>query len=191
MAENTVRKKILHILVLQKLAGSQHVSLEILKNLPDDEYSKYVLFSNDFVEDELKLQCIKAFENAGVVVLISKNMYRKIGPRDLPAFIEIYKLCRKERFDIVHTHSTKPGFIGRIAATLAKTPAVIHTVHGLAFHDYLGFPLWQFYWLCEMAASFFCTKIVLVNNYYRKYFRFFDSKVSTIYNGVDFSKYKD
>lgn len=182
----TGSKKILHILVLPKLAGSQRISLAILKGLSNTEYQKYVLFSNDVIDNESMFQCKKAFEDAGVTVLFSQNMYRKIGLKDVLALTEIYKLCKKERFDIVHTHSTKPGIIGRIAATLAHTSLIIHTVHGLAFHKYVRFPIWQFYWLCEMAASFFCTKIVLVNTYYKKYFKFFQSKLLTIYNGIDF-----
>jgi glycosyltransferase involved in cell wall biosynthesis len=116
-------------------------------------------------------------------------LYREIGIRDIGAFIEIYSICKRERFDIVHTHSTKPGIIGRIAAKLAHVPLVIHTVHGLSFHDFVKFPRWHFYWICEMIASFFCDNIVLVNNYYRKYFKLFKSKVITIYNGVNFLFY--
>jgi len=183
------RKKILHIQVLPKLSGVQHISLDILKHISNEEYDKYILFGNDAIDNNLKLQCINEFEKIGVKVFFVKNLYRVIGFKDILAFLEIYKLCKEEMFDIVHTHSTKPGIIGRIAATLARTPLVIHTVHGLAFHKYIRFPLWQFYWICEMVASFFCNKIILVNKYYSKYFNFFRSKVSIIYNGIDFSEY--
>ena len=182
-------KKILHILVLPKMAGSQNVSFEILKSLPDNDYDKYVLFSD--VEDcGDRKECIKRFQEAGAKVLFSKKLKRNIGVHDIPATVEIYKLCKKEKFDIVHTHSTKPGIIGRIAATLAGVPFVIHTVHGLAFHNFIKFPKWQFYWLCEMLASIFCNKIVLVNKYYKRYFNWLGGKVTTIYNGIDFSEYE-
>jgi hypothetical protein len=182
-------KKILHIQVLPKLSGVQRISLEILKNLPNAEYEKYVLFSNDTVDENLKTQCVEAFQKEGVKVLFSKYMYRKIGLKDIFTFFEIYKLCRQEQFDIVHTNSTKPGIIGRIPAKLAHVPLVIHTVHGLAFHKFIKFPKWQFYWFCEMFASFFCDKIVLVNKYYAQYFKLFKAKLITIYNGSDFSIY--
>jgi glycosyltransferase involved in cell wall biosynthesis len=182
-------KKILHIQVLPKLTGVQRISLNILKNLSCNKYDKYILFSNNGIDDSLKSICREAFEQAGVKVLFSHALNREIGLRDVNAFIEIYKLCKQEKFDIVHTHSTKPGIIGRIAATLAHVPCVIHTVHGLAFHDFVKFPKWYFYWICEMVASFFCDTIVIVNNYYRKYFKLFRSKVVVIYNGVDFSFY--
>lgn len=181
-----MKKKILHILVLPKLAGSQMVALEILKSLPDECYEKWVLFSN--VKDcGDKTECVRRFEQVGVKVVFSDKLKRNIGLKDFSATVELYRLCKKEKFDIVHTHSTKPGIIGRIAATLASVPLVVHTVHGLAFHNYVKFPRWQFYWVCEMFASLFCDKIALVNQYYKKYFSWFGRKVITIYNGIDFS----
>jgi glycosyltransferase involved in cell wall biosynthesis len=180
-------KKILHILVLPKLAGSQRVSLEILKSLSDKEYEKWALFSNDSDSEERKKKCQTEFEKAGVKVLFLNKLHREINLQDVGAFKEIYDLCKREKFDIVHTHSTKPGIIGRTAATLARIPLVVHTVHGLAFHQFLKWPIWLFYWTCEMAASLFCHKIVLVNQYYRRYFKWLSSKLTVIYNGVDFS----
>lgn len=179
-------KKILHIQVLPKLSGVQKISLEIFRKLPDREYDKWILFSAES-EGGCEEECIKQFEAAGVKIILSKNLRRSIGWRDIFAFLEIYRLCRMEKFDIVHTHSTKPGIVGRIAATCARVPLIVHTVHGLAFHKFIKFPLWQFYWICEMFASIFCDKIILVNKYYINYFRWFRRKTLTIYNGIDFS----
>lgn len=181
-------KKILHIQVLPQMSGVQRISLDLLKSLPQDEFEKHILFGTE-IEGEKRQECQRLFEAAGVKVIYLDCLKRSIGLSDLPAAVAIYKLCKKERYDIVHTHSTKPGIIGRIAATLARVPFVIHTVHGLAFHDYVKFPMWQFYWACEMFASLFCDRIILVNQYYKKYFKWFKRKTSTIYNGVDFSQY--
>lgn len=178
-------KKILHILVLPKLAGSQRICLQILCSLPSTEYEKWVLFSNE-VGGKERSECEEVFEAAGAKVIYSDYMKRNIGLKDIAATREIYRLCRREKFDIVHTHSTKPGIIGRIAASVARVPLVVHTVHGLAFHKFVKFPKWQFYWACEMFASLFCDKIILVNQYYSRYFNWFKRKVETVYNGVDF-----
>lgn len=182
--------KILHIQVLPKLSGVQKVSLEILKSLPNDKYEKYILFSNSCEYGDIR-KCITEFEKAGVKVLLSEKLKREICKDDINALKEIYRLCTEEKFDIVHTNSTKPGIIGRIAATFARVPYVIHTVHGLSFYDGLKFPKWQFYWACEMLASLFCDRITMVNQYYGQYFKWCKYKTTTIYNGIDFSEFPD
>ena len=116
-------KKILHIQVLPKLSGAQKVSLDILRSLPT-EYDKYILFG-DLLDSGDKADCIKQFEKVGVKVLLLSELKREICWNDIYAFWKIFKLCKKEKFDIVHTNSTRPGIIGRIAATLAGVPLVV------------------------------------------------------------------
>lgn len=179
--------KILHLQVIPKLSGVQNISKEIFKGLPED-WEKWILFS-DSTNCGDKEECEKAFKNLDSKIIYSPNLIREINlKKDIKAFKEIYNLCKREKFDIVHTNSTKPGIIGRMAAFLAGTPMVIHTVHGLSFHKFMKFPKWQFYWMCEMFSSFFCHRIVLVNKYYSKYFKFFKKKTKTIYNGIEINK---
>jgi glycosyltransferase involved in cell wall biosynthesis len=180
-------KKILHILVLPKLTGCQKIAYEILSHLSEKEYDKYILFGKGSVLSDAA-KCIEVFEKAGVNILFSSNLKREIGIHDLFAFFEIYRLCKYHKFDIVHTNSTKPGIIGRMAAFLSGTPLVVHTVHGVAFHKYEQPIKRFFYYLCEFIASFFCHKIILVNKFYKKYYRLWKNKVVSIYNAIDYSQ---
>lgn len=67
---------------------------------------------------------------------------RKISPiRNLKSVIQLYRLMRKERFDVVHVHTPVAGILGRIAAKLARVPVVIYTAHGFYFHDHM--PPWK------------------------------------------------
>ena len=50
---------------------------------------------------------------------------------DARAAVELARILRRERFDIVHTHNTKPGLVGRVAARMVGVPCVVNTVHGL------------------------------------------------------------
>ena len=60
-----------------------------------------------------------------------RNATRAWDPvADLRAFVELFTILRRGRFDVVHTHNPKPGLLGRIAARLAGVPVVVNTVHG-------------------------------------------------------------
>ncbi len=184
-----MKKKILHILVKPTLAGAQRISLEILKSLDDTKYDKYVIFSNGQDDNEKKVLDF-TFKAAGIHVFYFDNLVRELNlKKDILVIRDIYKFCKKYKFDIVHTNSSKPGVVGRIAATLARVPFVIHTVHGVSFTKFTPCVVYIAYYLFEMFASFFCKKIVLVNNYYKKFYKLFKNKVITIYNGMDFTKF--
>ena len=57
---------------------------------------------------------------------------------DLSTLLELVRLMRRERFDIVHTHSSKAGLLGRTAAWIARAPVVVHTIHGFSWHDQMS-----------------------------------------------------
>ncbi len=66
------------------------------------------------------------------------ELVRDPHPRcDARALRRLVALMRRGRYQIVHTHTTKAGMLGRIAARLARVPVVVHTPHGHAFHGYL------------------------------------------------------
>lgn len=67
---------------------------------------------------------------------ISIPMVRPIRPwADLRSIWALYRILRKERFDIVHTHSSKAGIVGALAAWPARVPIIYHTYHGLPFFE--------------------------------------------------------
>jgi len=74
---------------------------------------------------------------------------------DLKSLLELRRYFREEQFDIVHTHTVKPGLLGRIAGWLAGVPIVIHTVHGFHIWDEMsGLEKELFLWLERFAALF-------------------------------------
>ena len=62
----------------------------------------------------------------------------RLATRDGKALWKLYWLMRKERPHIVHTHTAKAGFLGRLAARLAGVPVIVHTFHGHVLHGYYG-----------------------------------------------------
>jgi glycosyltransferase involved in cell wall biosynthesis len=70
-------------------------------------------------------------------LVIEPSLIRNLNPlRDLRAYAALRDYFRQQAFDIIHTHSSKAGVIGRLAAHRAGCPLVVHTVHGQAFHAY-------------------------------------------------------
>jgi glycosyltransferase involved in cell wall biosynthesis len=64
------------------------------------------------------------------------HLYRPIRPwKDVKSLWYYYRLMRRERFDIVHTHEAKASLIGRVAAWLAGVPVIIFGLHGVAYND--------------------------------------------------------
>lgn len=57
---------------------------------------------------------------------------------DLISVFKLVRLIAREKPDIVHTHTAKAGFVGRIAARLCRVPVIVHTFHGHVFHGYFG-----------------------------------------------------
>lgn len=100
----------------------------------------------------------QARETAHLIVL--PEMGRSINPfSDLGAFWKLYKLIESGRYQIVHTHSSKAGVLGRLAAWLAGTPLIVHTLHSLVFHDYQPWIVNRAWWLskkiCAPITDFF------------------------------------
>ena len=58
--------------------------------------------------------------------------------KDLRAFRALWRMMGSGHFDVVHTHTSKAGILGRWAAWLRRVPAVVHTPHGHVFHGYFS-----------------------------------------------------
>lgn len=75
----------------------------------------------------------------GVTPLVIPELGREINLwADQAVLYKLYRLFRREKPDVVHTHTAKAGFVGRLAARLAGIPVVFHTFHGHVFHSYFS-----------------------------------------------------
>lgn len=82
---------------------------------------------------------------------------------DLRTLVQLVRYFRAKRFDIVHTHTVKPGLLGRLAAKIAGVPIIVHTVHG--FHFYADTPALQYriFVLIEKLGAACCDSILSQN----------------------------
>jgi glycosyltransferase involved in cell wall biosynthesis len=82
---------------------------------------------------------------------------------DLITFWRLYRVMRRERFTIVHTHTPKPGLLGQLAARLAGVPIVINTLHGFYFHDHMR-PFWRRFYIMTEKIAARCSDVILSQN---------------------------
>lgn len=89
------------------------------------------------------------------------SLHREIRPwADLRFLVSYVRYLKRARVDILHTHSSKAGILGRFAGALAGVPVIIHTVHGWGFNDYQSAPVRAVYVLLEKLAVR-CTDLLI------------------------------
>ena len=78
----------------------------------------------------------EGFDVYRIPISRSYNIFSHAG-----SLVRLYRLMRRERFDIVHTHTPVAGLLGRVAARMARVPLVVYTAHGFYFHEDMRTPV--------------------------------------------------
>ncbi len=100
-------------------------------------------------------------EDSGVRFIVDKDLVRNIHPvRDTLSFVRMFRLMRRNRYDIVHAHSSKAGLICRAAAKCAGVKRVIYTPHGHVFYGYFGKALTRLIIFAEALLAFVTDRII-------------------------------
>jgi glycosyltransferase involved in cell wall biosynthesis len=118
--------------VIEATAGGtrRHVT-ELVCHLPAERFDISVICSVERDPDYARDIRLMRERGASVTVV---PMVRHISPlRDLVAFFRIWRIIRRGGYDIVHAHSSKAGFLGRLAAAAAGVPVILYTPHTFAF----------------------------------------------------------
>ena len=153
--------KVCHIITRLIQGGAQENTVSTVELLQQ---------SNDF---EVTLITGPALGPEGTMITYAKEhikntivvdeLRRNINPiLDTISFLKLVMILRKGRYDIVHTHSSKAGIIGRIAARCAGVKVIVHTIHGLPYHEYQHVVINKLYVLLERYVTRFTKKIISV-----------------------------
>ncbi|MFN3550540.1 MAG: glycosyltransferase family 4 protein [Endomicrobiia bacterium] len=168
---NNKKIKVLHIITKLELGGAQQNTLYTVENLNKEKFDVCLISGCGGILDE-KAKLISKTKN--VKLFFVKNLIREINPiKDFIALIELIILLNKIKPDIVHTHSSKAGILGRWATFFVnviykirnkKNVKIIHTFHGFAFSAYHKFFIRWVYIFLEFFTAIISDKLIFVSN---------------------------
>ena len=124
--------KVVHIITRLIIGGAQENTLLTVEDQHRDYGDRVTLITGPGLGPEGSL--VQRAQSGNLDIRIVPRMRRNLHPgRDWSSYREVLRLLREIRPQIVHTHSSKAGILGRAAAKKLGIPAV-HTIHGASFH---------------------------------------------------------
>jgi len=138
---------------------------------------------------------LERLSQAGVRVSEVPTLVREVRPiLDAWALLVLWRLLRRERPALVHTHTSKAGVVGRLAAWLARVPVVIHTPHGHIFYGYYGVVASALIRLLERLLAKITDRIVTLTDRgaqeHVQYKIAGPQKFVTIHSGIDLAHFR-
>jgi glycosyltransferase involved in cell wall biosynthesis len=157
----TRRLKVCHVITRLILGGAQENTLHTVELLQASGRFDVTLVTGPALGPEGSL--LERATRQPFHTVVVPQMRRAIhAARDLSTYRILKRLFRRERYDVVHTHSSKAGILGRFAARKAGVPVVVHTIHGLPFHPYQPRLTHRLYVALERMAARRSDKIISV-----------------------------
>lgn len=133
---------------------------EALQALPDCDV---LLVNGQIGEQEGDMQYLA--DAAGIPQVVVPSLGRELSPwRDVRTLWTLWRLMRRYQPDVVHTHTAKAGFVGRVAAWLARVPVRVHTFHGHVFSGYFSPRKTQFFLWLERLSATISTRILTLSD---------------------------
>jgi len=122
------------------------------------------LLTGDLDDGEAELHAARNGGPDGLPIVRIPGLGRQIAPhQDLRALAHLVRAIRRERPDIVHTHTAKAGALGRLAARLAGVPVVVHTFHGHVLTEYFAPATSRLVRLAEQGLTRITERIVTLS----------------------------
>ncbi|MDY7109701.1 MAG: glycosyltransferase family 4 protein [Planctomycetota bacterium] len=151
----------MHISTRLILGGSQENTVLSCEGQADDGHAVSLVFGPIYGPEGSLLDRARA--HGGIECIETPHLIRPLQPlRDLLCRRDLRRLIRDWKPDVVHTHSSKAGILGRLAAWKERVPCVVHTIHGLAFHPYQAKWRNAIYIVSERLAARRCHRIICV-----------------------------
>jgi len=153
------KSKVATIITQLELGGAQEIAIYISENLSRDQYEPILISGcGGILDGDVK-------KNPRIRPFFMPELIRTVNPiKDLIAFIKIWRLLKWEKVELVHTHSSKAGILGRWAAHFAGVPHIFHTYHGFGFNDYQKWWTRKAFICIERITGWITDKLIAVSS---------------------------
>lgn len=153
--------RILHISTRLIIGGSQENTVLSCIGAADHGHTVALAYGPIYGPEGSLLPSVVA--DARIERLEVPDLVRQIAPlKDRRCVRQLREIIRTWKPDVVHTHSSKAGILGRSAAWQERVPVVVHTIHGLAFHPYQSWLKNMLYVRAERWAARRCHALISV-----------------------------
>ncbi len=179
------KTKIVHLITLLELGGAQGNTIYTAENLNPDKYETYLWSGRGAYWDN----DVGRRWAAGGRIKFFDRLKRSIHPLyDVWVIYDLVRAFKETKPQILHTHSSKAGIVGRIAARIAGVPRVIHTYHGFGFNKHQKFWTRLVFITLERFCAPFSHKLIFVSEANREEARALkigkDSQYELIRSGI-------
>lgn len=155
------RYRVLHVITRLVHGGAQENTLLTAHRMRAGGFDPILIIGQtDGPEGDL----INLASELEIPVHVIPELVRDPDPiKDVRALFKLITFISETDVDLVHTHTSKAGFLGRIASRFAKAPAVVHTPHGHIFHDYYGYLKTALYIMLERLGALYSDRILTLS----------------------------
>ncbi len=127
--------KVLRIINRFNIGGPTYNAAYLSAYMPPEYETMLVAGSLDEGEES----SVHVLDDLGLKPIYIPDMRREISPQaDIAAYRQLKEIIKQFKPDIVHTHASKAGTLGRLAAASCGVKVIVHTFHGHVFHSYFG-----------------------------------------------------
>lgn len=183
--------KIAQVITRMDWGGSPDVLRSLCQKLDPEIYDLRIFIGKTIHPTDKTRLFLETFKEQ---VTFIPELIRDISlGNDWQAFKKLLGIFRREKFDIVHTHTAKAGVLGRLAAKRAGVPVIIHTPHGHNFYGYFNIFISRIIIQIERRLAVFTDRIIALTELEKcDYFKFkvADRKQTVlVYLGLDLDKF--
>lgn len=179
--------KILHIVTKSGLGGAQRYVFDLATRLPRDEFEPVVAFGPAPGTSQPG-RLASELADAGIRTVFLPSLGRDVRLLDdLATLRALVRLMRAEAPAVVHLNSSKAGFLGAIAARIARVPRIVFTAHGWPFAEPRPLPWRALIWLLSWKTALLSHEIVCISDADRRValqMPFVGTRVHLIPNGI-------